>query len=65
MSLSPPFFNFYIAPDVAMIVKNSKPHSLESMREGTGNDIYDWWKQVLLANLEPQELENLYSQKEF
>ena len=41
-----------------------KEHSKDSISNQTSYELYDWWKQVLINNLEEKELENLYIKKE-
>ena len=60
-----PFLNFYTIPNIAEVISASTPHSKENLNKNTGNIIYDWWKNVLLNNLNDEELKNLYIQKEF
>lgn len=58
----------FVAPaplDVPAIAAASRPHTLASLRATTGNSLYDYWRQLMLAYADGHERENLYLQKEY
>jgi hypothetical protein len=51
--------------DWSTLVFSQKPHTSESIRMPTGHPQYDEWKRVVLASGNGEEIENLYTQREF
>lgn len=47
------------------VVSNGQLHSLESLRQTNGYAPYDTWKKIVLENEDEEEIQNLYTQKEF
>lgn len=54
----------YIKPDVEKILKNNKPHTIESIHQDTDLPHYDYWKK-LIANTSPETKSWLIEQREF
>lgn len=59
------FFELPQQGDWHSVVVEGKPHTKESLTVPTGHPQYDAWKQVMLEQGDDEEIENLYTQREF
>ncbi len=50
--------------EIQKIAAQSSPHTKESIYKRTGYEPYDAWRETILKNNDPEEIENLYIQKE-
>jgi 5'-deoxynucleotidase YfbR-like HD superfamily hydrolase len=60
-----PFFETPEKKDWVAFVQNQTPHTKESIRIDAGHPQYDAWKKIVLESGDSEEIENLYTQREF
>ena len=60
----PPVFQIPQVPDIKSILKRGKLHQAFSIREKTGYDPYDFWRDITLTNGTEEDIRNLYERKE-
>jgi 5'-deoxynucleotidase YfbR-like HD superfamily hydrolase len=62
---SHPFFSVPELRDWKALVPTCKPHTKDSISALVGHPQYDAWRQMVLALGDSEEVENLYTQREF
>lgn len=60
-----PFFATPEQRDWKAVVPTRAPHTKESLPEFAGHPQYDAWRQMVLQSGDSEEIENLYTQREF
>ena len=51
--------------DFFEIAKKRIPHTKETLKNSTGYQNYDTWIQIMLTYADEEDLQNLYTQREF
>lgn len=60
----PPIFQIPTVPDIEKILERGEPHEYPSIRQKTGYDPYDFWKDITLTNGTEEDIRDLCARKE-
>ena len=57
-------FKIPLSPDIEKFAKQGVPHTVQSIKQKTGYEQYDFWIQLTLENGTKEDIMNLYTKKE-